>query len=295
MRKHLIELTRHGVPLDDERDHPHVVWSVPRGWFPAGVALTAADADELLRQLARAPQSSERDRLLLELASRARRDAPSPVIHPNKGYDEAHLRAVEDACASRTPITIRYYSASHGRHHDRVVSVQRIIGGPHPRIVARCHRAGGLRFFRISRIAAARPSTDTPFVAVDPTEVDGFLATSVSGYRDPSAPVRVSFTVRDPEARWVQDTLPLDMSSEPVAGGIRLSGDTAGVLALARFVVGLGDAARAETPELLHAVHELASGALTQSSDSAGTPRTPGPSIRSVTPIRATDSSTAAD
>ncbi len=294
LRKHLLELVRHGVPLEDEREHPHVVWSVPHGWFPAGITLAASDADELLRQLARAPQSEQRDRLLLELASRARRDPRPAAAHPAGGYDELQLRAVEDACSSRTPLTIRYYSASHGRHHHRVVSVQRIVAGPHPRIIAHCHTAGALRFFRISRIADARPCADTPFVSIDSAEVDAFLATSVAGYRDPDHPVRVSFTVRDPEARWVQDTLPLEMTCEPIPSGIRLSGETAGVLALARFVVGLGAAACAETPELLRAVTDLAAGALAQGGPPA-TPRTPGPSIRSVAPIRSTDSSTAAD
>ncbi|MEM9692798.1 MAG: WYL domain-containing protein [Myxococcota bacterium] len=99
---------------------------------------------------------------------------------------------------------------------------------------------------------------------------------------DPASPIRVAFTVSDPEARWVKDTLPIPMKLEPEPdGGIRATAETAGIQALARFLVGLGEAARAETPELIRAVHHLAQGALAAHS----------PSIRSVTSIRSTDES----
>jgi hypothetical protein len=52
------------------------------------------------------------------------------------------------------------------------------------------------------------------------------------------------------------------MTAEVVPGGLRISVTTAGVLLLARYVVGLGAAARAETPELALLVTELARGAL---------------------------------
>jgi predicted DNA-binding transcriptional regulator YafY len=282
LRKHLIELVRHDVPLEDEREPPNVIWSVPAKWFPAGVTLTAADAHELLRQLSRAPQSADRDRLLMELATRARRDPPAGITRSADGdFDEATLRLVEDACTSTTALSLRYYSASHGRPHDRVVSIQRVLAGVRPRIVAHCHAARELRFFRVSRIQSATLNTTTPFTHVPEADVDAFLAGSVSGYRDPTEPVHVAFVVRDPEARWVRDTLPVAMTIEPMPTGVRLSTRTAGVLSLARFVVGLGDAARAESPELLAAVHDLAAGSLASH----------GPAIRSVTPIRSTGSS----
>ena len=46
--------------------------------------------------------------------------------------------------------------------------------------------------------------------------------------------------------------------------GVRFTTQTAGIEPLARFVVGVGDAARAETPELRQRVQELALGALQQ-------------------------------
>ena len=39
IRTHLNDLVEAGVPLEREEDHPHVYWSVPRGWFPGGHVL----------------------------------------------------------------------------------------------------------------------------------------------------------------------------------------------------------------------------------------------------------------
>ncbi len=276
IRKHLVELSRH-IPLESERDHPHVVWSVPHNWFPGGVTVPSADVLELLRQLARAPQSDRRDHLILGIATASHLDRPmgiTPVAHP---ADDNHLRIVEDACTRRIPLTMRYYSARSGHVDDRVVSVQRVLVGPFHRFLAHCHASDALRYFRVSRIQLAALEPSATFVAASPQDVEAFLVDTVAGYRDPRAPVFVAFTVRDPEARWVKDTLPVPMHVEPdPSGGVRVSSRTAGVGAIARFVVGLGDAARPETPELIAAVHDLAQGALLATS----------PTIRSVTTNR---------
>jgi hypothetical protein len=86
----------------------------------------------------------------------------------------------------------------------------------------------------------------------------------LDGFHQGGQAVPSAFTVLGPEARWVAETLPAPMTQEPVPGGVRLSATTAGVLPLARFVVGLGRAARAETPELRAMVEALARGALGQ-------------------------------
>lgn len=52
------------------------------------------------------------------------------------------------------------------------------------------------------------------------------------------------------------------MRAEEVPGGIRVSVTTSGLRRLARYVVGLGGAAKALTPALEAAVVELAQGAL---------------------------------
>jgi predicted DNA-binding transcriptional regulator YafY len=287
LRKHLKALSLLLPFGEPERDHPHVYWTLPNHWFPGGVALSAADADEVLRQLARAPESDRRNAVLLTLARSSGRHAqasPTTIaIGPSLLAQEKHLRELEDAGAQRKAVALTYYSASRGdRQEGRHLSVQRILVGPSTRFVAHCHRSGELRFFRLSRVDAVRITADVPYVAIDAPAIDTFIAGSVSGYRDPSAPVAVAFVVGDPDAHWVKDTLPLALACEPAPGGLRFSGETAGVLALARFVVGLGDAARVETPELLAAVLRLAHGSLEKNT----------PTIRSVAPIRATASST---
>ncbi len=279
VRKHLLELMRLGVPLEAEREPPHVVWSVPLRWFPGGVYIASDDAVEVLRQLARAPANDARDRLLVAIATASRQKPPADVATVTSvQHTEEHLRIVEDAVAQRIALALGYTSARLGVTRDRVLSVQRVLAGPLPRFVAHCHEAGELRMFRVSRIQRARLDPNITYTRVDEAVVDEMVAASVSGYRDPIAPVQVAFTVRAPELRWVVDTTPIPMQAESVAGGLRLSAETAGVMALARFVVGLGAAARAETPELLAAVHELARGALGTNS----------PPMRSGMPIRST-------
>lgn len=282
VRKHLLELERQGVmPLESEADPPHVVWSVPRQWFPGGLHVTSDDAQELLRQLARAPANEQRDRLLVAIATASRNARPQGVVSDDRGrHEEEHLRVVEDAVMSRSALLLRYTSVRLGLERERVVSVQRVLAGALPRFVAHCHTANDLRFFRVSRIHGTKLDPSTPFILASEADVDAFVATSVAGYRDPIEPLRVAFTVREPELRWVADTLPIAMEAEPVGDGVRFSAMTSGVLALARFVVGLGQAARADTPELVAVVHELAQGALAANS----------PPIRSVTPIRSTGS-----
>ena len=103
------------------------------------------------------------------------------------------------------------------------------------------------------------------------------------GYRDVGEPIDVTFVVRDPEARWVKDSLPVPAEHEPCEGGLRFAASTAALTVLARFIAGLGEAAQAESPELIEAVTELAKG--TREAHGAALP------IRSVVSIRSRISS----
>jgi len=51
LHKRLVELRASGIPLDDEREHPHVFWSVPKSWYPGGVLFTSDQVTEMFRQL----------------------------------------------------------------------------------------------------------------------------------------------------------------------------------------------------------------------------------------------------
>jgi hypothetical protein len=60
------------------------------------------------------------------------------------------------------------------------------------------------------------------------------------------------------------------MTVETCEGGIRVRTVTSGVLVIARFVVSLGGAAVAETPELADLVADLARGSLARSTRRVG-------------------------
>lgn len=275
LRKRLLELSTEGFPLSSEEDHPHVYWSVPQSWFPGGVLLAERDALALVRLLARLPGSPARDQLLrVVLASRPRgATASAPVVTPTVSpADEAHLVTVEDAAAQRITLHMRYFSASRGAMDRRRTSVQRVVAGPPARFLAVCHRSGDLKWFRLDNVAEAVLDREDPFRAADERAVDEVLRTSVEGYHDAATPCAVRFFVRDPESRWVRGNLPAPMSVEPIAGGILVSAETGALLPLARFVVGLGAAARVETPALRALVEELARGALGAIADATPPP-----------------------
>lgn len=116
----------------------------------------------------------------------------------------------------------------------------------------------------------ARLDETVPHRTADPAEIEAMLKESVDGFHHGGA-VRCSFFVRAPESRWVERNLPGSMTVEVLPDGLRFSTTTAGVLRLARHVVGLGAAARAETPELALLVAELARGALEASGPAGST------------------------
>lgn len=269
VRKTLLELSERGFPLDAENEHPHVYWSVPSSWFPGGVAFGGKDVEALLRLLARSPKSDERDRLLDKiLGTLPKKDtltATVPVVTPVIGETEQRfLPPVEDAAARRTTLFFEYLTASAGNTSERHASVVRVVPGPPARFVAFCHRSEKLKWFRLKNVLRARLDAGVPFRPVPDDEIEAFVAASIDGFHAGDRSVRAEFFVRDPESRWVQRNLPAPMRVEPTAGGVLVATETAALLPLARFVVGLGEAARPTTPELAELVRELARGALAQ-------------------------------
>jgi hypothetical protein len=109
---------------------------------------------------------------------------------------------------------------------------------------------------------AARLDATEPFLDVRDEEVAAFQRESLDGFHQGLPAQALVFTVRDPESRWVGRNLLEGMVSEPLGLGIRVTAKTAAPLRVARFVVGLGGAACAETRALAVLVRELATGAL---------------------------------
>jgi predicted DNA-binding transcriptional regulator YafY len=257
LRKRLDELTRHLELERDEESGRLVYWSVRSGWLPNCAALGEDDAQACARLLARLPKSDLRDRVLLRVAGAAAVARAREEREPAS----AMLAAVEDGVAARAPLRLLYESA-HSALRWREVSPHCVAQGDRPRFVATCHDSGELRWFRVDRITHIDRPCSTGYRAIDEGALRAFMTGSASGYRSGEL-IRCRFTVRAPEARWVRGTLPVEGARvHEDRGGVSIEVETAGLDVLARFVVGLGDAAVALTPELREGVCAIADGAL---------------------------------
>lgn len=267
VRKHLEELCSRGFPLERQDDPPHVFWSVPKGWFPGAVLFDSESVPVLLRLLGRLPQSKDRERLIQRILEAAPRPAPTPLKAPAvltprwTESEETYLPLVEDAATRRVCLAIKYHTTGREDAEWRTVSIQSVVLGPPTRFIAFCHKTKALKWFRLDNVRRAQFDDNEPFREAEPGRVDAMLKESVDGFHQ-GGPVRCSFIVPEPECRWVENNLPVAMTSEKIPGAMRFTTTTAGVVRLARFVVGLGAAAQAETPELAEQVDDLARGAL---------------------------------
>lgn len=269
LRKRLDELAAHGVPfLEPESDPPQVYWSVPSNWFPDSVAFSRNEVPDLLHVLRHAPRSRRRDKLL-QVVFETRRDrsalvaTESAIITPDASVaDEAFLPIIEDAIAQRRPVRMRFYSTERGVVETRHASVHRVEVGSPARLVATCHRADQLKWFRVDNIVEVHVDREAPFRPTSDEAIRRFRADSIDGFRGDGEPEEHIFFVRQPEARWVVKNLLPPMKAETVEGGVIVTVTTAGAMRVARFVVGLGPAARVDTAQLRGLVEELARGAL---------------------------------
>lgn len=270
IRKQLIELQEAGFKLESEKDHPHVYWSVPRGWVPGALAFNANEAKEVLRLIGRSPKGVLRDRVIdLALARLAGMGQPAAfdpsTVEPAGITDdeEKWLPLLEDAANEKVAVKMRYFTASRGKVTWRHVSVHRVGGAPRPQIVATCHDTGDLRRFRVASILEARVDRSVPFRATSPGALTKFDRESFGGFRDVGPVVACEFFVRDPESAWVEKNLPdPNITADPAPGGTRFRVATSSVSVLARFVAGLGEIAHAKTPELKAEIRTIAAAAL---------------------------------
>jgi predicted DNA-binding transcriptional regulator YafY len=268
-KKRLEELQAQGVPLERSEEPPFVYWSVPSSWFPGGVVFQGTEVRELLRLLARMPRGKRRD-ALIDVVLRTLPRAGSGDVHdesavasqPATPGDDEQLAILEDAARARKAVHFRYYTAHRGDDALRHASVHRVVPGPPARFVGTCHRTGTLKWFRVDNVSLARIDDAQPFRGADPPRIEAFIGESLDGFHEGGTPGTHSFTVRAPESKWVARNLLEGMRAEPHAGGIRVTLATSGLDRLARYVVALGAAARAETRELARAVGTIARGAM---------------------------------
>jgi predicted DNA-binding transcriptional regulator YafY len=265
LRKRLDELTKAGVPLDTENDPPHVYWSVPKTWLPGAVRLTPEEILDLRRLLTRLPNSKSRSALLKRLSEAIGNSSPAPqtvhVARETGPQEEQFLALLEDHILQRKTLRFKYFTASRAALDWREASPYRVDIGPPIRFVAWCHRSKELRWFRLDQVQSIAPEANDKFNE-DPGGVDQFIRASLDGYHDNIEPIECAFFVAETAARWVRYNLPEGFHTSDVPGGIEVTGTTAGIRPLARFIVGLGAEARTITPELIAIVTDLAQGAL---------------------------------
>jgi predicted DNA-binding transcriptional regulator YafY len=284
LRKRLDELTTLGMPLEREDELPQIYWSVPGNWFPDGVLFSKDETADLLRVLWHTPRGRRRAKLLRAVldASHDRANIAATeaaiVTRKESEAEEAFLPIAEEALAQRKALRLRFYSTERGTVETRSVSVHRVDIGPPVRLVATCHRTGQLKWFRVDNIVEANVDSQTPFRPASDDLIRRFCAESVDGFHGSEEAEEHVFFVRHPEATWVAKNLLSPMSAEPVDSGIIVTVATAGMIRVARYVVGLGGAARAETARLRALVEELARGALRAAAKPRKLAKAPAPS-----------------
>jgi predicted DNA-binding transcriptional regulator YafY len=266
LRRVLDELGSVGLPLERDEEPPHVYWSIPSSWFPGGVAFHGEQVQTLLRLLLHAPEGPTRDELVSHILNAAAglrlEHAHSIVTRPLNAEEEHHLWQVEEGIEAQKSVQLRYFSMSGGEVAWRFISPHRVFIESPPRMVATCHRDRRLKWFRFDNVLSARVEAEEPFLVVNVDAVDRFVAESADGFHSGAPPIACRFRVRLPAARWVQGHLSMPMETEELEGEVEFRANTSGVLALARFLVGLGRDCTAETPELAALIRELAEGAL---------------------------------
>jgi len=263
LRKVLMELSEAGVPLEREEEHPQVYWSVPKGWLPGGVSLDGELVTRALGLVIRLPPGSDRDHLLEALAPFGQAPGPGVVEHHGRQgdvVDQLWRLAIEGIEHNRA-LRVRYRSTKRGSSA-RSISPQRIDQSSN-HLLAFCHKAQALRRFHFDRVEQVAFDACEQYVHIDKRRVDAFLTESVDGFHDPAGARELAFYVRPSAAPWVAEDLPDGLEHERTDdGGLYVHGYVAGLGQVARYVVGLGAEAEAETPELRDAVEALARGAL---------------------------------
>lgn len=257
-----------GVPLEREDDHPNVWWSVPEGWTPAGVYFPLEEVPALIHQVLQLRSGPGRRQLMERIVRAAPKSAPTGAtmerVHTQavSEHEENHLLRLMEALEKQRAVRLRYRNSKLG---EVVAAVQWIEAGPLAHFIALYRGDERPKWLRVERVESLRFDDSVRWWKMDAVALRALVDRSINGYAD-ERPVRCSFVVLGADARWVRDSLPGSDRERYVVttidGGIQVETTTAAVLPLARFVVGLGGAARCETPELAETVRELAQGAL---------------------------------
>ncbi len=163
----------------------------------------------------------------------------------------ALLPLVREALASHRGLAISYYSASTDRVTDREILPHRLFGSEgHWYVDAWCGSAGGVRRFRVDRIASAELSDpEPPAGGVSGPEHDH--GDEESERFEPFVPGPDALRVRlslDPSTAWLTDSIPSAGPPSPVGGRVEIEIFVGGDAWLERLLLRLGPDARVVDP-----------------------------------------------
>jgi hypothetical protein len=148
---------------------------------------------------------------------------------------EQQTPIIEDSATQKVALQFRYLTVTQRKEAVRHASVHRVVVGPLGRFVARCHRTGELKWFRIENVSARNSIRGIRF-ARRTRRPSAHLRASLDGFHEGGTPTKQVFFVSDPDAAWVARNLMDAMKCEEVPGGIRLTLETSAPKRLARFV-----------------------------------------------------------
>lgn len=270
----LDELSLAGVPFEREQDHPHVYWSVPRGWFPEAVALSNDEARQLLDALLLLGPSEVRTKSLSLIfdkifpAALRERLLGAYESDSEGGPSENVVSAIHNSLRESKALKIDYFSASAGEVQHRVVSVQSVQNGEPPRFIAFCHDTSQLKWFRMDRVQSAKLQSESIHRCSDEL-LDAFRKASVDGfYHGPSE--RFYIAVNHHVSSWVSHNLPSGIhkiKDQIAPNGWPLYEAGGALPVVARWVVSLGANAIALTENLREEVKAIAAGSLKSQQD----------------------------
>jgi hypothetical protein len=267
IKRLLKELESSQMRLERFEEGPNEVhWSVPRDWQPGGVYLRDEQMELLVYAVAQLPKTELRDAVLERAALSRILDAEvvarlQEVVLTPVAKVEATLQVLFKAATTRRALHCHYHTAWSGRRRWRHLSVHRILPGPRSRVLAACHESGRLKWFRVSSMLEAVIDPEVAFMSFSPEEVEATLAASMGGFHRDGPIHELTFLVVGSSVEWVRNNLLAEMEAEDVPEGLRVRARTAAVDAVARYVIGLGGAARPEHPELARAVLTIAEAA----------------------------------
>lgn len=218
----------------------------------ADEALALIVAVQALSQVPGLTERQALDRVAAKLAAAAGGGAPAAlqaadavaVAEPDAGAAGELLAVARDALAQQRRVHLRYLVEARDEVTERDVDPMRLHQRQgHWYLEGWCHRAQGVRLFRLDRIEELRLLDEPATVpeGVHPLDRPGTL------FQASATDVRVEL-VLDPAARWVVEHYPTETVTEAPDGTLRASLRTPDTSWVVRLALRLGGAARVVAP-----------------------------------------------